>query len=134
MSLTCPKCGSNEVIYSGTTTTDFGGYGATDQRYTCKKCGYSGPLILDKKEKFIHYEQGKSYWKLPIFWVMILGLLSLLAIAWGEKVEVALLFFLFFALILGIFFHFVKEDEFVPVEKDLEKLDDRGKLKRTLNP
>ena len=139
MRLTCPECGSNRIIYAGTTTRDYGGYGATDAKYTCKDCGYTGPLVIDTEKEeaatFQSKDKGEKL-KLPLFWVFLLGLISLLAISWGAKVEIAFLFFAIFSLILGVFFYFVREDEFEPVEKDLEQLDKEGKLrsKRSLNP
>jgi len=45
MTLKCPKCGSNAVIFLS--TTDGTAVGSTDQRYKCKDCGYAGSLILD---------------------------------------------------------------------------------------
>jgi predicted RNA-binding Zn-ribbon protein involved in translation (DUF1610 family) len=130
MHLTCPKCGGERIVYAGTTMLGFlGGYRSTDARYTCKDCGYTGPLIVDILKEdgigLLHLEEKKRM-KLPIFWVLILGLISLLAISFGERVEIAILFFLIFSSILGLFFYFVKEDEYEPVENDLEKLDEKG--------
>lgn len=125
MSLKCPKCGSERIIYAGTSTLGFlGGYESTDAKYTCKDCNYTGPLILvdTKKEETILLHPEKKRMKLPIFWVIILGVISLIAISFGEKIEMAILFFFVFSVTLFLFFYFVREDEFESVEEDLERI------------
>lgn len=38
----CPKCGSTELVLA---------FGAITGQYVCKKCGYVGPLVVEKYEK-----------------------------------------------------------------------------------
>lgn len=131
MTLICPKWESERIIYAGITQGIGEEYKATDARYTCKDCGYTNPLIVEveKEEAGVISPEKKEKLKLPIFWIFILAIFTLLAIAWGEDILVAILVFLIFSSILSIFFYFIREDEFEPIEKDLEKLDEEGKLK-----
>lgn len=49
--LTCPECKSRRIVYAGTSLSGIGGYEATDARYSCQDCGYTGPLIIDVTEE-----------------------------------------------------------------------------------
>jgi len=46
--LKCPRCGSGNIKETGFLPF---GYGSLDQRYTCRDCNYTGPLILDDSKE-----------------------------------------------------------------------------------
>ncbi len=126
MKLRCPKCKGKRILYSGMTLSDTGGYGATDQKYLCKDCGYAGSLILDtSKEK----KESKKYRKLPITWVLVLAFIAVISVSLNEDAKTAVLFFVILSSILIIFFRIIKQDVNIPVEEDLKKLDDLGNPK-----
>jgi transposase-like protein len=43
MTLTCPRCKGKDIDYQGVLGTE-------EPRYSCKTCGYAGPLVLDEEE------------------------------------------------------------------------------------
>ena len=130
MRLVCPNCGSGALLYSGTTTVDGGmtGYGATDQRYTCKACGYTGPLVIDVGKE----ETGGGRWGSPLTAVLALGFFTTAAYALGASIEWSASFFcVSTAVVLAVYCLFggAGPDS---VENDLRNLDDSGLPKRRL--
>lgn len=120
MHLICPRCGSDRIVYAGTTMLD-GAYGSTDQRFTCKECGYTGSLVID-----IDKDETDEYRKFPVSWVLILAMISISAIALGGSIEESILSFIILSSILIIFFYFIRQDESQAVEEDLNDLDRDG--------
>jgi len=41
----CPKCGSPEIRLSNI------GFGYGPLKYVCKKCGYSGPVVMELEKE-----------------------------------------------------------------------------------
>lgn len=124
MNLICPKCKSTRIVYTGISGISGLSYGSLDQRFTCKECGYTGPLVIDlEKKKRIGRDR---YRKFPFSWVLILAMISVSAIAIGESIETAFLFFIILSLVLIIFFYFIRQDEFRALENDFKNLDEDG--------
>ena len=44
----CPRCASTEISLSHTSDIYPQLYGITPRQYLCPKCGYRGPLVLEK--------------------------------------------------------------------------------------
>ncbi|MEJ2244295.1 MAG: hypothetical protein P8X87_07215 [Candidatus Bathyarchaeota archaeon] len=44
----CPRCGSPEISLSSSSDIYPRLYGITPRQYLCSKCGYRGPLVLEK--------------------------------------------------------------------------------------
>ena len=42
----CPKCGSPEIRLSNGSV-----YGLGPSKYVCKKCGYSGPVVMELEKE-----------------------------------------------------------------------------------
>ncbi|MEA3255708.1 MAG: hypothetical protein U9Q22_07745 [Candidatus Altiarchaeota archaeon] len=122
MHLICPNCGCERTGYTPPTRLD-GVYGPTGQRFTCRECGYTGPLIIDVDPD----EAVEGYRKFPTSWVLILAITSFSAIALGAGIQESLLFFIILSSILVIFFYLIKQDEFQTVEEDLKNLDQDGR-------
>ena len=47
----CPKCGSPNLQLSSGIASHPKWYGFTPTQYVCKKCGYKGPIALEKEEE-----------------------------------------------------------------------------------
>jgi predicted RNA-binding Zn-ribbon protein involved in translation (DUF1610 family) len=47
----CPNCGSPRITVSSGFDTYPRLYGITPGRYVCVECGYSGPLVMEKKKE-----------------------------------------------------------------------------------
>jgi predicted RNA-binding Zn-ribbon protein involved in translation (DUF1610 family) len=125
MVLVCPNCGSGEIVYAGTSTSGGGGYEATDQRYHCKKCDYTGPLVIDTDEGSVD-DNPREF---PYSIVVVIAFISLASFGLGANLISSALFFAIpTALLLG-FHYFIKEEDKGGVEKDLENLGEDGRIK-----
>jgi hypothetical protein len=47
----CPKCASSKILISSGFDTYPRLFGITPGHYICSKCGYKGPIILEKTKK-----------------------------------------------------------------------------------
>ena len=127
MPLICPNCGKQDIVYAGTTTEGAGGYGATDQKYHCKNCGYTGPLVIDT-DKEAEEETQRDF---PYVIVVVIAFISLAAYGMGANLLACALFFIIPTSLLIAFHYFVKDEDREGVEKDLENLDEYGLPKKS---
>jgi C4-type Zn-finger protein len=47
----CPKCGNPKLQLSSGIESHPKWYGLTPTQYICEKCGYKGPIALEKEEE-----------------------------------------------------------------------------------
>jgi len=47
----CPKCGSPNLQISSGIESHPKWYGFTPTQYVCEKCGYKGPIAMEKEEE-----------------------------------------------------------------------------------
>jgi hypothetical protein len=127
MGLVCPNCGSGEIVYAGTSTSGGGGYEATDQRYHCKKCDYTGPLVIDTEEDSAEESQREF----PYSVIVVIAFISIASFGLGASLINSVLFFSIPTSLLLGFHYFVKEEDKGGVEKDLKNLGEDGRIKES---
>lgn len=130
MHLICPKCGSARIIYAGTSTGT--PYGSTDQRYYCKDCGYRGSLIIDVDERE-GGGQGKREKTHRTSLLLLIFMLSVTALAFGEEMEDVAVFFISLTLMVLLLTKLTSYES-IPVEDDLRNLDEHGHPRYPRNP
>ena len=123
MNLICPNCGSTELVYSGTTAVGAkSGYGATDQRYTCKNCGYAGPLVIDVEKE----ENAGGGFGFPVTAILAVFLFVMVSYALGASPDWCASFFCASAVLVFAFYYLLRSAGGESVENDLKNLDDSG--------
>jgi hypothetical protein len=123
MALICPNCGSTEIGYTRSTTLD-DAYDATDQRYTCKSCGYVGSVALEHERE----ETGSAGF--PYTEVFVFFFLAVLWYLLGAGLEFSVLFFAVPSAILIFFRYLLGGGHPFSVEDDLLNLDEDGLPKK----
>ncbi len=124
MALICPNCGSNEIGYTRSTTLD-DAYDATDQRYTCSACGYTGSVAIER-EREETVSTGFPYTEIFVFFF--------LAALWyllGAGMEFSALFFTVPSAIIVLFRYLLGGGHPYSVEDDLLNLDENGLPKKS---
>jgi len=136
MHLICPKCKGDNVAYYGMSLSGMGGgYGGTDQRYTCRDCGYTNSFFIDisnddamQDSKHENPQYEGSIWGEIYILILILALISVasLAVNGPSGLKTAVYFFLLTSVPIVLAFYILSgENGGGDVNDDLEQISDQ---------